>query len=341
MENNSISLGLLESDLIQIATENQDVLRQLNGKNILVLGGTGFVGSWLAKSLSYFINNGGTTHLAIASRNASRSEVFYKELSKKPEFIDLDISADSVQELNDFDVVINCATPSTAAGGTNDVSKLYKTIVDGTERLVTDMTATEKQIRLVNLSSGAVTCLLQEESCGYIKNCPVEHIGTPAGAYSHGKRIAEELVQEKTAEGYLSGINLRLYAFAGPGIPLDQHFAAGNFMQNAKNGSPIEIKGNPETVRSYQYPTDLMRSILLAAAGTNTETLEVGSQERVTMSELAASISKLTSQVPVSSGNKLMPISKYFPSLQTICESKVNLEESITRWWKWIKLTAN
>jgi nucleoside-diphosphate-sugar epimerase len=164
MGNESICLGLLESDLIQIANENEDIFKKLSSKRILVLGGTGFIGSWLSKSLCYSINSGGASHLTIASRNTSRSEVDYSEISVKPDFISFDITTDSVQKLDNFDVVINCATPSTAAGGSADTSNLYKTIVEGTTRLVNDLAAMKKQVRLVNLSSGAVTSLLRDES---------------------------------------------------------------------------------------------------------------------------------------------------------------------------------
>ncbi len=335
-----LTLGLLQSDLNQILEENSDSLKELNGKKILILGGTGFVGAWVSKSLAYFMNEGGTCALTIASRSALSHINVYEKLKLKPSFIDMDITKVSMFPLTDFDAVINCATPSTAAGGANNVSQLYTTITEGSKQLVISLTKQDNRVRLVNLSSGAVTMLQSKEPPSDSLSCPEDHISTPAGAYSHGKRVSEQVVSKATDEGHISGINLRLYAFAGPGIPLDQHFAAGNFMLNAIQRKQIDINGNPNTVRSYQYPTDLVRSILLAAGGVSTETLEVGSNEHVTMLGLATKISGITTNVNVSQGNTAAPISKYYPTAKTICESTITLDEAIKRWWKWIKLSS-
>jgi dTDP-glucose 4,6-dehydratase len=298
------------------------------------------VGAWLSKSLAYFMNEGGACALTIASRSASSHAVIYEKLTLKPSFIDMDITQVSKFPLSDFDVVVNCATPSTAAGGANNVSQLYKTITEGSTELVNSLTKEDNLVRLVNLSSGAVTMLQSEEPPSDSLACPEDHISTPAGAYSHGKRFSEQVVSKATNEGFISGINLRLYAFAGPGIPLDQHFAAGNFMLNAIQRKRIAINGNPNTVRSYQYPTDLVRSILLAAGGVSTETLEVGSNEHVTMLGLATKISDITTKVSVSQGNTATPISKYYPTKKTISESTITLDEAIKRWWKWIEVSS-
>ena len=333
-------MGLLQSDLNQILEENSDSLKVLNGKRILIVGGTGFVGAWLSKSLSYYMNEGGTCALTIASRSASSHTDVYDKLTLKPSFVDLDITRPSMFPLTDFDVVVNCATPSTAAGGANNVSQLYKVMTEGSTKLVNSLIREDNRVRLVNLSSGAVKMLQSEEISSDSLVCPEDHISTPAGAYSHGKRVSEQVVLEATDGGYISGINLRLYAFAGPGIPLDQHFAAGNFMLNAIQRKRIDINGNPNTVRSYQYPTDLVRSILLAAGGVSTETLEVGSKEHVTMLGLATKISNITTKVNVSRGNTAAPISRYYPTTKTISESKITLDEAIKRWWKWIELSS-
>ena len=335
-----LKLGLLESDLVQTIQENSESLNDLRGKNILILGGTGFVGSWLSKTITYFINEGGTCDLTIAARNTSLHKESYSELPLMPRFMDVDILSLSGLNISDYDLVINCATPTTSTGGSSNAAQLYRTLTEGSLSMVKSFTNRDVPTRLVNLSSGAVSSLSKTEPTPDLFACPKEHISLPGGAYSHGKREAEKIILNATHEGLISGINLRLYAFAGPGIALDQHFAAGNFMLNAKQNSTIYIKGNPNTVRSYQYPTDLMRSILLAATGTSTETVEVGSEETVTMLELAKKISQLTKNLKVSSGYESEPISKYYPMEKPFCDSKVTLDEAIQRWWTWIKLTS-
>jgi hypothetical protein len=55
---------------------------------------------------------------------------------------------------------------------------------------------------------------------------------------------------------------------------------------------------------------------------------------------LATKISGITTNVNVSQGNTAAPISKYYPTAKTICESTITLDEAIKRWWKWIKLSS-
>lgn len=333
-----IKYGLLRSDLDQILNENREYLDTLSDKKILILGGTGFIGSWLSKSLVHYMDSGGRCALTIASRNAKLGKPIYSQSRGNLSLVNFDILKNQIQNIGDFDLIINCATPTTAATGNSDAQLLYRTITEGTNNLLNSLSTSSKLIRFVNLSSGAVRVLEQNEIDRDSLICPSSHLATSSGAYSHGKRISEEIVESASRAGIISGINLRLYAFAGPGIPLDQHFAFGNFMRDAFERKKVSIKGNPETIRSYQYPTDLVHSILLAATTDFLGTFEVGGQDKITMKELATKISLLTSQQGFTDGDSDMDKSSYFPQSILMSDSRVGIDEVITRWWKWLEL---
>ena len=66
----------------------------------------------------------------------------------------------------------------------------------------------------------------------------------PKSAYGNGKRASEWLAATYAAEKGLSCKIARCFAFVGPYLALDKHFAVGNFMRDVLSGKPILIGGD-------------------------------------------------------------------------------------------------
>src|SRR3989338_4961828 len=91
---------------------------------------------------------------------------------------------------------------------------------------------------------------------------PEEYFGAPypadvKSAWGESKRAAE-FICGYYADRYGLEIKIaRCFSFVGPYLPLDIHYAVGNFIRDALKGGPLRIKGDGTPVRAYLYAADL------------------------------------------------------------------------------------
>jgi dTDP-glucose 4,6-dehydratase len=241
----------------------------------------------------------------------------------------------------EFRYVIHAATetwPRPESGGPVD---LLGVILGGTERILR-FAATHGTEKFLFTSSGAVYGP-QPQGLPQVSE---EYLGAPDpldpdGAYGEGKRAAEALC---AASSQLRGMDCKIarcFAFAGPLLALDQHFAFGNFIGNVLRGEPIHILGDGTPRRSYMYAADLARwlwTILLRAPAA--EAFNVGSPQSVSIKELAIAVqTALHSTAGIKIDRQAIegaPVQQYVPCVQKAerrlglrCE--VSLEEAIRK----------
>ena len=136
---------------------------------------------------------------------------------------------------------------------------MFDTIVEGTRRCLEFALAAETR-KLLFLSSGAVYGP-QPPEISHV----TEELGTAgrirfdaASAYAEGKRAAEMLCAMAARNTKLEPKIARCFAFVGPYMKLDAHFAIGNFIRDQMRGSPIRVAGDGTALRSYMYAGELM-----------------------------------------------------------------------------------
>ena len=137
----------------------------------------------------------------------------------------------------------------------------------------------------------------------------------------------------------------RLFAFVGPRLPLDAHYAVGNFIRDALDGNSIRISGDGTPFRSYLYAADLSIWIwTILFRGVPALPYNVGSTRAITISELARivqSISQTSSGIEIAA-NPIpgLPAQRYVPATTRAeqglgLEALISLEEGVRRTFDW------
>lgn len=106
--------------------------------------------------------------------------------------------------------------------------------------------------------------------------------------YAFAKRDAENAVKNLGQEG-LSVSIARCFAFVGPWLPRNQHFAVGNFIEDGLQGRYITVKTKDKVYRSYMYADDLVEWLMTMAVHANPlcPVYNVGSDQAIIMGDLA------------------------------------------------------
>jgi dTDP-glucose 4,6-dehydratase len=191
----------------------------------------------------------------------------------------------------EFEYVIHAAAPtSTAAAG--QPLELLSTLLDGTKHMLACAKARGAK-RFLLTSSGAVYGR-QPQSVGHI---PEDYLGRPAwldpnAVYAEGKRVSEQMCSLYARESGIDFSIARCFAFVGPHLPLNQHFAIGNFIADALAGRNIAVRGDGTPMRSYLYGADLaiwLWTMLLrdSLPGSNPHVFNVGSGDAISIRDLA------------------------------------------------------
>ena len=139
----------------------------------------------------------------------------------------------------------------------------------------------------------------------------------PCSEYGIAKLEAEQMCISSGIHTLLP----RCFAFVGPYLNRNIHFAIGNFICDALNNDIIEIKGDGTPQRSYMYADDLVRWLFtIMEHGQNGRPYNVGSDEAISILELAKTVrdvlkSKAEIRVASTPLDDHKP-SRYIPSIE-------------------------
>jgi dTDP-glucose 4,6-dehydratase len=334
---------LLEEDLRNVLKHTEELWSEVRDKTIFITGGTGFFGKWLLESFS-FINHELrlNSKMIVLSRNPEGflSEYPYYHQPRAFGFLKGDVRTFRYPE-EEIQYIIHAGTSASDKLKSEDPLLMYDTIIDGTRNMLN--LAKEKNVKaFLFTSSGAVYGKQPAE----LTHIPEDYRGSPdhlntQSAYGEGKRRAELLCSVYSNQFQVPVKIARCFAFVGPYLPLDRHFAVGNFILNALRDENIVIKGDGTPYRSYLYAADLATWLwTILFRGRVCYPYNVGSEECHSIKEIAYKVSLLSStktNIVIQKNSEERFLSeRYIPSTSRAknelkLRMSTNLDDAITR----------
>ena len=343
-ELNTIS-DLLEADRATVLTHTEDVWRGLRGARVLITGGTGFVGAWLLESLRWaneHLNSGVTA--VVLTRDPDGFCERRPHLAKGRGIALHRGDVRSYEAPGIFTHIIHGAASADAVLYAREPIAMFDTIVSGTRRTLE--CAARDCATVLLISSGAVYGpqprnleQLREDFSG------VPDPLAPDQLYAQAKRAAELLGAVHARDAGLPIKVARLFAFVGPYLPLDRHFAVGNFIRDRLAGGPIVITGDGTPLRSYLYGADLAIWLwTILARGASGRPYNVGSELALSIAEVARRVAEIQiPSIPVARRQEPVPgllPARYVPDTSRArgelgLDQRIGVEEGIRKTLDW------
>jgi nucleoside-diphosphate-sugar epimerase len=339
--------GLDAADLRQVVQTMEPRLRQLAGASILLTGATGWFGTWLLDVLCAAEDALGLgIRIVAVSRDPQRFLERYTGFTgdTRIDWVQADIRHLEAPGAG-FTHVIHAATDTSVKVGPHDPVQLFETIVEGTRCALAVAGASCRSFLL--LSSGAIYGPGRVNATHFSESDPGGPDPSSQKNYAEGKRAAEQLCAIAAGTGLPVRI-ARCFAFVGPHMPFDKHFAIGNFIADAMDGRQILVKSDGRPLRSYLYMSDLMRALIaILIDGTVGRPYNVGSDTAITIEALAHDVNRVVGGNGVHiEGVPSDPLDRYVPDTMRLrtelgFTQEVSLDAAIAQTAKWRRALQN
>lgn len=304
----------------------------LSGQRILITGCTGFVGRSILRFISSLPVPDRPESVIGLARSPEPLDALaqtYGWFTPKRADCSLPMSPDGA-----IDLIIHAATPASATLIAEQPRKMADTILATTNVIIDYSRQMATPPTVLFTSSGAVHNWSNRTQAVAESDRSAPPTNDPKSCYGEAKRMSEVLFNLADQDGSCRSRIARLFAFAGPDLPLDAHFAIGNFVNDVLRSRPIRVNGHPDTIRSYMWHDDMSRWLFaIALNGSSGTPYNVGSDKAIRIADLATTIAHAASRLGKQSsvefaadGINLTP-SFYVPDT-TFAQTTLGLQET-------------
>jgi nucleoside-diphosphate-sugar epimerase len=305
---------------------------------LLVIGGSGFFGKSILDAFQRdLLDVWNIDEIIIMARHATDLKKNNPDLiAKRVKLINGDITSINILPFADF--VIHAAASTDTKTYLASPVKERANIIAGTLNYCNLAKNFHQKSKIVYVSSGAV----YGPQPHHLYKIPEDFLFLDADQLSESKRCyayAKRDSEKEIIDLGLNGLDVsiaRCFAFVGPWLPLDQHFAIGNFINDGLNNKKIEVTAQHKVYRSYMYADDLVEWLMTIAENShsNCPVYNVGSDQEILIEDLASMMSNIFSvktSIPLINDAK---IDRYIPSINKAKKElglnlKFNLIQSI------------
>ena len=260
--------------------------------DVLVTGGSGFIGGHLAEA---FVNDGHDVvvldnlepfyDLGIKTRNREVARTAAADSDGSYEFVEGSTTdADLVGELvAAADVVYHQAAQAGVRASVDDPRKVNRYNVDGTLNVL-DAARDSDVDRVVNASSSSVYG--KPQSLPYDEGHPT----TPVSPYGVSKLAGEQYARVYSEVYGLPTVSLRYFTVYGP--RMRPNMAITNFVSRCLHGEPPVVYGDGSQTRDFTYIDDVVEANrrLLTDDSADGTVMNIGSTDNVDILTLAETV---------------------------------------------------
>ena len=253
----------------------------------LITGGAGFLGSHLCDR---FIAEG---HEVVCMDNfVTGSQDNVAHLLGHPRFMLVKHDVTNYIYLSgDLDYILHFASPASPIDYLQLPIQTLKVGALGTHNCLGLAKAKGARLLLASTSEVYGDPLIHPQEEGYWGN--VNPVGM-RGVYDEAKRFAEAITMAYHRYHHVETRIVRIFNTYGPRMRLDDGRALPTFMGQALRGEPITVYGDGSQTRSFQYVDDLIEGLHRLLMSDETEPVNIGNPDEITIKEFADEIVAIT-----------------------------------------------